>query len=274
MNKKATIKEEIYQIIFEADTKLGKRFDIALIILIIVSIISVMLESVQSIQQDYGQFLKTLEWVITIVFTLEYILRLWIVHQPAKFVFSFFGIIDFLSFLPTYLGLIFVGSHGLMVIRGLRLLRIFRVFKLTRYVNESNYLMKALKASRFKISIFLYAVVMLIVIIGAIMYLVEGEVNGFDSIPRSMYWVVVTITTVGFGDIVPQTTLGQFIASLVMILGYAIIAVPTGIVSAELSFSKKTTNIVSTQVCPECLKEGHEADAKFCKYCGSEINPY
>ena len=271
MSKKS-IKEEIYHTIFEADTWLGKLVDMSIIVLILVSILTVMLESVSVLQQNYGLLFKYLEWIITIIFTLEYLIRLWVVRHPRKFAFSFYGIIDLLSFLPSYIGLIVTGTHGLMVIRALRLLRIFRVLKLDRYISESNYLAKALVVSRYKIGIFLYAVLMIIIIIGAIMYLVEGEQNGFDSIPRSMYWVVVTITTVGFGDIVPHTTLGQFIASFIMILGYAIIAVPTGIVSAEMGrvHYQKIKNS-STIVCPECLKEGHTVDAEFCKYCGSSL---
>ena len=269
---KQSRKERLYHIIFEANTKAGKAFDVIVIILIAISILTVILESVQSIQQNYGLIFKYLEWIITIAFTFEYIVRLLVVRHPLKFVFSFFGIIDFLSFLPSYIGLFIAGTHGLMVIRALRLLRIFRVLKLNRYINESNLLIRAMKASRYKISIFLYAVLMLIIIIGAIMYLVEGSQNGFDSIPRSMYWVIVTITTVGFGDIVPQTTAGQFIASFIMILGYAIIAVPTGIVTVELGKSSTTTKHKPLFVCPECLKEGHEVDAKYCKYCGCELN--
>jgi len=264
-------KEEIYHTIFEANTRAGKAFDLVIIVLIVISILSVILESVNSIQQNFGVLFTSFEWIITIAFTLEYIVRLIVVRHPLKFVFSFFGIIDFLSFLPSYIGLFIAGTHGLMVIRALRLLRIFRVLKLNRYVNESTLLMRAIKASRFKISIFLYAVIMIIIIIGAIMYLVEGEQNGFDSIPRSMYWVISTITTVGFGDIVPHTTLGQFIASFIMILGYAIIAVPTGIVTAEIGRAKSDIKQQTSYVCPECLKEGHELDAEFCKYCGSDL---
>ncbi|MDA3893370.1 MAG: ion transporter [Salinivirgaceae bacterium] len=239
---------------------------------VIISILSVMLESVNSLQKNFGLFFKYLEWIITIVFTIEYLIRLWVVRHPLKFVFSFFGIIDFLAFLPSYIGLFISGTHGLMVIRALRLLRIFRILKINRYINESNYLISALKASRVKISIFLYAVLMIIIVVGSVMYLVEGEQNGFDSIPRSMYWVIVTITTVGFGDIVPQTTVGQMIASFIMILGYAIIAVPTGIVSAEMGRSRTNTpNNDNTIVCQECLKEGHEKDSSFCRYCGSNF---
>lgn len=270
MNSKET-KEELYHIIFEANTRTGKAFDLVIIILIAISILSVILESVNSIHQNFGTLFAYLEWIITIVFTIEYIVRLIVVRHSLKFVFSFFGIIDFLSFLPSYIGLFVAGTHGFMVIRALRLLRIFRVLKLSRYVSESTLLVKAMKASRYKISIFLYAVIMIIIIIGAIMYLVEGEQNGFDSIPRSMYWVISTITTVGFGDIVPHTTLGQFIASFIMILGYAIIAVPTGIVTVEIGRAKSDIKRQTTYVCPECLKEGHEVDAEFCKYCGARM---
>jgi voltage-gated potassium channel len=268
---KAT-KDKLYEIIFEADTPGGKLFDVTLIILILVSILSVILESVPTINQNHILALKVTEWIITIAFTLEYFLRILIVRHPMKFVFSFYGIIDFLSFLPTYLALFVSGTQGLMVIRALRLMRIFRILKLNRYVNEGNSLLAALKASRYKISIFLYAVIMLIIIIGAIMYLVEGEENGFTSIPQSMYWVIVTITTVGFGDITPQTTLGKFIASFIMILGYAIIAVPTGIVTAEVSRLKKKESDKNTQVCPECLQEDHDINACYCKHCGSKLN--
>lgn len=261
-------KETLWHIIFEADDRVSKAFDISIIVLILISILAVMLESVKVLQDNFGTFFKILEWIITIVFTIEYAVRVWIVRRPLRFIFSFFGIVDFLSFIPSYIGLFISGTQGLMVIRALRLLRIFRVLKLNRYINESNYLIQALKASKYKISIFLYAVIMIIIVVGAIMYLVEGEQNGFDSIPRSMYWVIVTITTVGFGDIVPHTTVGQLIASFIMILGYAIIAVPTGIVSAEISRSRNEKAKHDTIVCHDCLKEEHDADAKFCKHCG------
>lgn len=270
--KKQTLKDKLYQIVFEADTPMGKAFDVILIGLILASILAVLLESVGPIQQKYGDCLLAFEWVITAFFTLEYFLRIWIVKKPARFIFSFFGIIDLLAFLPSYLELFMIGAHGLMVIRALRLLRIFRVLKLNRYTTEGNQIVKALKASRYKIGVFLYAVVMIVIILGAAMYLIEGSTNGFDSIPRSMYWVIVTITTVGFGDITPQTTLGQFVASFIMILGYAIIAVPTGIVTAEFGNVRRQEKKYSTQVCPHCMKEGHEEDAVFCKYCGKLLN--
>ena len=264
-----SFKNKLYDIIFEADTPIGKAFDVLLLILIFLSIFAVSLESVTEINIKYGKILITLEWIITIFFTIEYILRILIVNKAKTYIFSFFGIIDFLSILPSYLSLFFIGTHGFVVIRALRLLRIFRVFKLSRYISEGNTLFKALKASRAKIAVFLYSVIMLVIIIGTIMYLVEGEENGFTSIPQSIYWAIVTLTTVGYGDIAPATTIGKFIASFVMIIGYGIIAVPTGIVSSEIAIaSKKTT----TQVCPHCLKEGHDYDSTHCKYCGSQLN--
>lgn len=264
-----TIKAKLYEIIFESDTKSGKLFDVLLLVVIVLSIILVMLESVPSIETEYRSLLIFLEWSITIIFSLEYCLRIWIVSKPKTYIFSFFGIIDFLSILPTYLGLIFVGTHGLMVIRALRLLRIFRILKLNRYMKEGAIIIKALKQSRIKISVFLFAVLTMVVIIGTMMYLIEGAENGFTSIPRSIYWAIVTLTTVGYGDISPGTALGQFIASFVMIIGYAIIAVPTGIVTAELS--KPSKALPSGQVCENCLSEGHDIDDKFCRFCGSKM---
>lgn len=269
--KTTQLKEKLYEIIFGAETKLGKRFDVFIIILICISILAVLLESVEEIQQKLGSILTIIEWVITICFTIEYFVRLWIVHKPLKFATSFFGIIDLLSCLPTYLALFITGTQGLIVIRALRLLRIFRVLKLNRYMAESSFLWNALKSARYKISIFLYSIIMLVIVIGAIMYLVEGEANGFDSIPRSMYWVIVTITTVGFGDITPSTTTGQFIASFIMILGYAIIAVPTGIVTSEMNRLRNDKPFTKTICCSECLHETHDSDANFCKNCGNKI---
>ncbi len=268
---KQSIKNKAYQIIFDTDTKAGKLFDVSLILLICISIISVMLESVGSIQQQIGNYLNITEWIITILFTIEYIVRLLVVKKPLKFATSFFGIIDLLACLPTYLSLLFVGNSGFILIRSLRLLRIFRVLKLSRYVTESSSLWKALKASRFKISIFLYSVLVIIIVIGALMYLIEGEANGFDSIPRSMYWVIVTITTVGYGDITPTTTLGQFIASFIMILGYGIIAIPTGIVTVEYGKISVHKDKDLTNCCPNCFKETNDIDAVYCKYCGSKL---
>ncbi len=260
---------KIYEVIFEADTPSGKLFDVLLIVAILLSVTVVFLESIEVLKIEYGQIFYALEWGFTILFTVEYLLRIICVNKPLKYIFSFYGIIDFLSIAPTYLSLIIVGSQYLLAIRILRLLRVFRVFKLTNLLTQSNILVGALKASRAKIAVFLFAVLTSVVVIGAIIYVVEGPENGFTSIPVSMYWAIVTLTTVGYGDISPQTPLGQFIASIVMILGYAIIAVPTGIVSVEIASAAKKQ--VTTQVCPNCLSEGHDKDATHCKYCGSKL---
>jgi len=260
---------KIYEVIFEADTPSGKLFDVLLIVAILLSVTVVFLESIEVLKNDYGQVFYALEWGFTILFTVEYLLRIISVNRPLRYIFSFYGIIDFLSIAPTYLSLIIVGSQYLLAIRILRLLRVFRVFKLTHLLTQSNILVGALKASRAKIAVFLFAVLTSVVVIGAIIYVVEGPENGFTSIPVSMYWAIVTLTTVGYGDISPQTPLGQFIASIVMILGYAIIAVPTGIVSVEIASAAKKQ--ITTQVCPNCLSEGHDKDATHCKYCGSKL---
>lgn len=263
-------KDRLYEIIFEADTKTGKIFDVSLLIVILLSILLVVLESVPSIERDYHDLLKISEWVITGIFSIEYILRIWIVQKPKAYMFSFYGIIDLLSVLPTYLALIVAGTHGFMVIRALRLLRIFRILKLNRYIKEGAIIVRALRKSRIKISVFLFAVLTMVIIIGTIMYLIEGGEHGFTSIPRGIYWAVVTLTTVGYGDISPTTSLGQFFASVVMIIGYAIIAVPTGIVTAELTKQSSKNN--STQVCPHCLADDHVEDALYCYQCGKKLN--
>ena len=262
-------KEKLYEIIFEADTKKGKVFDVVLLFVILLSIALVMLESVPSIRSEFGNTLHMMEWGITIIFSIEYILRILIVRKPVGYIFSFYGVIDFLSVLPTYLSLFIIGSHSLLVIRVLRLLRVFRILKLTRYTNAGRTLARAMWASREKISVFIFFVITLVVIIGTVMYLTEGEAHGFTSIPRSIYWAIVTLTTVGYGDISPQTSLGQFLASIVMIIGYAIIAVPTGIVTAEIIKDSKSQN---TQVCSNCLHDSHDSDAIFCKKCGNKLN--
>lgn len=264
------IKEKLYEVIFETDTRDGKLFDVSLLILILLSVALVLLESVPEIRTNYQQSLQISEWIITLIFSIEYILRLWIVRKPINYIFSFYGIVDFLSILPSYLGLFIVGSHSLMVIRVLRMLRVFRILKLTRYSQAGSNLAKSIKASRVKISVFIFFILITVIIIGTIMYLLEGEANGFKSIPHGIYWAIVTLTTVGYGDISPQTALGQFFASLVMLLGYAIIAVPTGIVTAEIL---KASNKTNTQVCPECMHDSHEDDAVYCKKCGAKINP-
>jgi len=265
------IRKRLYEIIFEADTRAGKLFDIILLVLIIISIILVMLESVKDINNRFAGELKLAEWIITVFFTLEYLLRIYVVNKPVKYIRSFFGIIDLLSILPSFLDLLITGAGGLMVIRAIRLLRIFRILKLSRFVNASSILIQSLKESRQKIAVFLTAVITIVIILGTIMYLVEGEENGFTSIPQSIYWAVVTLTTVGYGDIAPHTVIGKFLASVIMILGYGMIAVPTGIVT--VAFSRKEKHQLSTQVCPNCLTEGHDKDAVFCKYCGQKLNP-
>ena len=262
---------KLHEIIYEADTPAGKIFDILLLIMIVLSVVVVMLESVYSIKAAYGNILYLIEWGFTILFTIEYIARIIVVTRPARYITSFFGIIDLISILPTYLSLIFVGAQAFLVVRSIRLLRIFRVLKLARYIIEASQLTAALKASRIKILVFLGGVFTFVVIIGTTMYLIEGPENGFTSIPESIYWAIVTLTTVGYGDISPQTPLGKGLASLVMIMGYGIIAVPTGIVTAEMSYQKYPMKKVSTQACPHCSAEGHEADALFCKNCGGKL---
>ncbi len=264
-------KQRLHEIIYEADTKEGKWFDIILIILILISIILVMLESVESINMRYEKLFDITEWIITFFFTIEYIARIICIRKPSKYIFSAYGIIDFLSTIPKYLSIFFVGTHALIALRALRLLRIFRVLKLARFLGASNNLTKALKASRIKIAVFLFSVIVLTIILGTVIYLVEGSENGFDSIPKSMYWAIVTLTTVGYGDMSPQTPLGQFIASVVMILGYGIIAVPTGIVTSEITKAERVHT--NTQSCPNCSYEGHDDDAIYCNHCGSKLNP-
>ena len=249
MNKPSnkTWKHKLHEIIYEADTPAGKLFDVILLIAIIASVLLVMLESVKSIDSKYHDLLNISEWVITVLFSIEYIARVITVKKPSKYIFSFYGIIDLLSTIPKYISLVFGGIHALAALRALRLLRVFRILKLARYLGASNNLVNALKASRVKISVFLFAVIIVAVILGTVMYLIEGEENGFTNIPKSVYWCIVTLTTVGFGDIAPQTPLGQFIASLVMVLGYGIIAVPTGIVSAEYANQHSNKNEEPTE---------------------------
>ncbi len=262
----------LYEVIFEADTATGKTFDIVLLWSILLSVAAVLLESVQSIRDQYGGLLSAVEWGFTIIFTVEYVTRIVCVRRPILYIRSFYGIVDLLSILPTYLSLIVVGSHALIVIRALRLLRVFRVFKLARYVGEASVLMDALRASRAKITVFLLTVLAIVLIVGSLMYLIEGTQpdSGFTSIPTSIYWTIVTMTTVGYGDITPLTVPGKTLASIVMIIGYGIIAVPTGIVTAEISAATRQRNI-TTHVCPECHKAGHEPDADHCKFCGSAL---
>ena len=269
-----SLRERLHTVIFEADTPLGKAFDVALLIAIVGSVVAVCLESVPDIRAEHGETLKRLEWGLTIAFTVEYLLRLLCVSRPLSYARSFYGVVDLLAILPTYASLFFAGTHSLAVIRALRLLRVFRVFKLGHFVREADMLYRALAASRRKILVFLGAVLTLVFILGTIMYLVEGghEESGFTSIPESVYWAIVTMTTVGYGDIAPVTVLGKFIASIVMISGYAIIAVPTGIVGVEMARASREVPI-TTQACPACSREGHAPDAVYCKYCASPLHP-
>lgn len=278
-------KAKLHEIIYEADTPAGKMFDVILLIAILASIALVMLESIKGFDSKYHHFLNISEWVITILFTFEYIARIVTVKRPWKYIFSFYGVIDFLSTVPKYLSMIFVGTHALVALRALRLLRIFRILKLARYMGASNMLASALKASRAKIMVFLFAVLILCIIFGTLMYLVEGEASGFSSIPVSVYWCIVTLTTVGFGDIAPVTPLGQFLAAIIMIMGYGIIAVPTGIVSAEYSAQgkrdPKNPNVgqdprvhLNSRSCPSCSAEGHKDSAKYCYKCGHFLEDY
>lgn len=270
--KRSPTREKIHEIIFEADTPTGKLFDVILLILIAASVLIVMLESVDYINVKYRKVFFVLEWVFTVIFTLEYLLRLYSVYRPARYAGSFFGIVDLLAILPAYLSLFVVaGAQSLLVIRAFRLIRIFRIFKLGHFLNEGNTILRALRASQVKISVFLMFVTLLVIIIGSVMYLVEGgEGSAFSSIPRSIYWAIVTLTTVGYGDITPATEVGQFLSAVVMIMGYAIIAVPTGIVSAEMVWDQRME--VSTQACRFCGAEGHASDALYCKKCGELLN--
>lgn len=266
-------KRKLHEVIFEADTPAGKTFDLILLLMIVLSVLVVILESVDFINERFSSAFFGLEWVFTILFSIEYILRIISVGKPWKYITSFYGIVDLFSILPTYLSLFFVGTHYLITIRALRLLRIFRILKLGNYLTESRVLLSALKASQQKITVFLVAVMTIVLIVGAGMYLIEGgEDSGFDSIPRSMYWAIVTVTTVGYGDITPSTTLGQFLSAILMVMGYGILAVPTGIISSELThIQAKGEQGYNTQSCPNCSREGHDNDATHCKYCGSEL---
>jgi voltage-gated potassium channel len=262
-------RERLHEIIFEAETPTGKAFDVALLVCIVASVATVLLESVSSIRAQYGSILRALEWGFTILFTVEYVLRLVSVGRPLSYATSFFGIVDLMAIIPTYLSVFVAGAQSLLVIRALRLLRIFRVMKLAHFVGEARMLRSALQASIRKIIVFLGTVVTLVLIVGSLMYLVEGEASGFTSIPQGMYWAIVTLTTVGYGDIAPQSVVGKLLASVVMILGYGIIAVPTGIVTVELAQAQRAP--ISTEACPQCGSGGHDSDAEFCKYCGAHL---
>ncbi|MCI4668391.1 MAG: ion transporter [Bacteroidia bacterium] len=268
------LRHKIHEIIFEADTPAGKAFDIILLWLIGISVAVVMLESVPRINKEYQSLFTIIEWVVTILFTIEYCLRIYSVYRPFVYIFSFYGIVDLLSILPTFLSLFLPGTQYLVTIRALRLLRVFRILKLSNYTSQGNVLLSALRASRTKITVFMMAVMTIVVIMGSAMYLIEGTdpETKFTSIPISIYWAIVTLTTVGYGDISPTTELGQFLSSILMILGYAIIAVPTGIVSSEISKADVVEEEeINTTSCPSCSRYGHDSDATFCKYCGHSL---
>jgi len=270
-NNKSTWKSKLHEIIYEADTPAGKLFDIILLIFILASVLFVMLESVSSINSTYHEFFNIAEWVITILFTIEYFARIICIKKPSQYIFSFYGIVDLLSTIPKYLAVFFVGGHALVALRALRLLRVFRILKLARYIGASNNLMLALKASKAKIFVFLFFVFIISIILGTVMYLVESnQDSGFTSIPESVYWAIVTLTTVGYGDIAPVTPLGHFIAALVMIMGYGIIAIPTGIITAEYISSEKVQT--NTQSCQSCSAEDHKDSAGFCYECGHKLH--
>lgn len=266
----------LYRIIFEADTPAGRLFDKILVGIILLSIAVVMADSVESVNLRHGRALQIIEWIFTLLFTLEYVARLLCVRNPQRYATSFFGIIDLVAVLPTYLAFFVPGLHALIDVRVLRLLRIFRIFKLVAYVSEYQSLALALAASRRKILVFLTAVLMMVLILGTVMYVVEGRSNGFTSIPTSIYWAITTVTTVGFGDITPKTDLGRVIASFMMLLGWGVLAVPTGIVSAEMVSQGRTAEKQSptTRSCHECLTEGHAPDAIFCSHCSARLPPH
>ncbi len=264
-------RHKLHEIIYGTHTPAGKTFDIVLLIVILYSVVIVMLESVPRIDVKYHSFLNISEWIVTILFTVEYIVRIICIRKPRKYIFSFFGIVDLLSTIPKYLSFFLVGSQYITAFRALRLLRVFRILKLVRYVGESNNLLRALRASRAKIFIFVFFVLIISVLLGTIMYLVEGPENGFNSIPHSVYWTIVTLTTVGYGDISPQTGVGQFIATFVMIIGYGIIAVPTGIVTVEYSKQRRRKGTGALLACENCLATGHVEEANHCYNCGSKL---
>jgi voltage-gated potassium channel len=268
---RAPWRHRLHTIIFEADTPAGRAFDITLIIAITTSILLVVLETVTRRQSPLGRGIFVAEWVLTGLFTIEYVARLIAVQRPAAYAKSFFGIVDLLAILPAYVSLVFAGGQYFLVLRALRLLRVFRIFKLAHFLSGAQVLTVAIRAARYKIGVFLFTVVTIIVIVGALMYVIEGGTNGFTSIPASMYWAVVTLTTVGYGDVAPVTTLGRFVASLVMILGYGIIAVPTGIVTSELVHAARRPEEISGQACPSCSAEGHPVGARYCFRCGSDL---
>ena len=274
MNTQSAAQKKVYEIIFGYESKAGRWFDILLILFILVSVAAVLLDSIASVHERYGDLLFKLELLFTVLFTAEYLLRLYSIPDKRRYIFSFYGIVDLLSLLPTYIALIYPSAVYLIVVRILRVLRVFRILKLLRYMGEANMLYAALLQARRKILVFLFSVITLIIIFGALMFIIEGGENGFDNIPQSIYWAIVTITTVGYGDIAPQTPLGQFVAAIAMICGYAIIAVPTGIIGAELMQQVQDRNKTpksNNSECTSCKATGHDLDARHCKYCGNLI---
>lgn len=267
----ASARRRLHEIIFESDTPAGRGFDLVLLWAVILSILVVMLESVASIRRDHGGLLRALEWTFTSLFSIEYVLRLVAVRRPIRYATSFYGVIDLLAILPTWLSLLVPGAQALLVVRIARLLRVFRILKLASFLHEAEVLRRALAASRAKITVFLGAVIAVVVMMGTLMYLIEHENPGFNNIPLSIYWAIVTLTTVGFGDITPKTPLGQIVSSVLMIMGYGIIAVPTGIVSVELANASRPHASVSGQSCPSCSVEGHQPDAQYCRRCGHAL---
>ncbi len=265
------LRGRVHTIIFGTGTPAGKAFDVVLIVAILTSIAVVMLESVADVRQRHGPALRAAEWGFTVLFTVEYLLRLWCVPRPTRYARSFFGLVDLLSILPTYASVLIPGAQALLVIRTVRILRVFRVLKLAAYVAESETLVRALVQSRRKIEVFVYGVFTAVVVFGSLMYLIEGPENGFTSIPRGLYWAVVTMTTVGYGDISPQTSLGQAVSAVVMVMGYGIIAVPTGIVTAELTMAGGQGHRPSGRACPGCGDGAHSLDAVFCRLCGARL---
>lgn len=266
--RRSRLQERIYRVIFEADTPAGRGFDILLILAIVGSVVAVMLDSVPRVRRAIGGLLSTAEWVFTILFSVEYVLRLYASPRRFRYARSFFGIIDLLALAPTYLSILLPGGHYLLVVRVLRVLRVFRVLKLAKYVAEGELIMAALKASGRKIAVFLFAVLSIVVVVGSMIYLIEGDESGFVSIPLSVYWAIVTLTTVGYGDISPQTPLGQTLAALIMIMGYGLIAVPTGLVSMEISLALSRHQ---KRLCPACGTSESDPDAKFCRRCSASL---
>lgn len=269
-----SFRQRLYTIIFEADTRAGKLFDEVLIAAILLSLVVVVLDSVESIASKHSDLLTALEWGFTLLFTAEYLARLWCAPKPLAYARSFYGVVDVLAILPTYLAFFFPGLHALIDVRVLRLIRVFRVFKLTHYLAEFSHLGGALRASMRKILVFLTVVLMVVLVMGTLMYVVEGPANGYTSIPVAVYWAITTVTTVGFGDITPKTDLGRALASVMMLMGWGILAVPTGIVTAEMVGSRPPTGRITTRSCPNCLAEGLGAEDRYCKHCGTELPAY